>query len=437
MLHLWKLLGEEFMDGQDWESAQKHPISILRRSQQTHHWRCRGWEHLTDRASLEVCEAIRTLEARQRGDEAARIRNWVERELRKDCRPSTQEGGVHSRLAELRALGALLSCSTDFGDLAPSPIPIRRGKGRSADFQISHGREKVFVEVACKQIAEDEAERRDEVREVDGQLQEVVGSKIAEEAERAPGSQIRVQARATWDAGKRRGTKQKRRSHDVTATSVAHTDGTRSTIVMSTMHESPVGDSAGVDTVAKRLAGLKPNAGQIPPGYGGIFWLDLAAPFWNLPLEATSAVELQSLDAGYVSTGVGIWQSFYGRKDSTPLFRDNLAHLGLCSHQLMSFDGRFLTDAGKKWSAAVLRCTNGIAIYENPVAHYPLPFEMLMLLAAMDGYSIAYSFHRLKSSGFSELNHRLQWERDRLQMYVRNSPPFIPKTALGLKCGTD
>jgi hypothetical protein len=123
--------------------------------------------------------------------------------------------------------------------------------------------------------------------------------------------------------------------------------------------------------------------------------MDLSDPDWAMRVNDTRPVDVfhKGLNLG---TTHGIWHSFYGRKGATPMMeRHAIAYDSggkMTTTQL--FDGRFRSDDQRDWSAAVLRCVDGIVIFEHPKPTTMLPMSILRQLIDLDGYSPYASIHR-------------------------------------------
>jgi hypothetical protein len=91
----------------------------------------------------------------------------------------------------------------------------------------------------------------------------------------------------------------------------------------------------------------------------------------------------------------------------------------LFSH-VQLFDGRFrlVDDEARSWSAAVIRCTDGLALFEHPEPLNPLHFRTLRELVALEGYSPTESFHRYSEGDWEGLWQRLEAVETALDFYA-------------------
>jgi hypothetical protein len=86
---------------------------------------------------------------------------------------------------------------------------------------------------------------------------------------------------------------------------------------------------------------------------------------------------------------------------------------------LQKVDGRFRREGeDRTWSAAVIRCTDGLVIFEHPRPLHPLPFRLLRELIALEGYSPTESYHRYAEEDWEGLRQRLENVEAALDFYA-------------------
>ena len=231
-----------------------------------------------------------------------------------------------------------------------------------------------------------------------------------------PGARISAKATTAWmspDGQTER--------HEMTVGAMALPGGKVATLTLAHRTMQPQGrprDEADAHAVARSVSGKKPP-GQVPSGAPGILWMDFCDAEWALQVADTlpAAIEWKGMP---LATTRGVWHAFYGQKGKTPFFIRAAISLGLgdetANVSVQQFDARLRNDAHRCWSAAVLRCLDGVVVFENPNPLVPLPFPVLRELVGLQGYEPELSFHRLDEEDFDGLRGRL--EEKRLRFYI-------------------
>lgn len=308
-------------------------------------------------------------------------------------------------LAELRAFGALLPTIDTLGDgldVAPYTAP-----GKAPDFRIACVPEAVFVEVCCARMNEEERIRLGELDELEARM--TAQGRDAALAALAPdrGASVTASVNAEWESA---GGTRKVERHHVSIHAMRRACGRPLLITTSTRARRPEGapkPEGHCHTVASRLAGKK-VPGQVPPGTAGILWMDLCDPDWSAHVEDVRPAQLEWRGLTMASTR-GIWHAFYGQARRTPMLERSpvsFVHGGRSS-SVQVFDGRFRQDNQRCWSAAVLRCVDGIVIFEHPDPIVRLPFGVLRGLVGFEGYSPDVSIHRFAEDDGDAVKRRL------------------------------
>jgi len=336
---------------------------------------------------------------------------WWTRQLRM---LADDPGNASGRLAEIRALGSMLSNQASIsGGLRPR---INRASGRSADFLVGAD-SSVHVEVCTVRINGDELRRLQDLDHKAESLQAVARAAAEEHLASTTNSEAHATASAEWKSGS------EIRRHQVTATAMRREDGTVATFTLATKVVRPYGapkPEGTSHTVISRLAGRKPS-GQIPPDRPGVLWLDLCDPSWSFSIRNAQPVELFRLGMALASTS-GLWHSFYGRAGITPIFERAAVNIVFGDEEPQwepqAFDGRFRSPQNRAWSAAVLRCTDGVVVFEHPNPIVRLPLSVLREFAALPGYSAETSFHRFDDDDSLELMRRLDDTERRIRFYA-------------------
>jgi hypothetical protein len=333
-------------------------------------------------------------------------RGWWSRLLRK---LASDPGNASGALAEIRALGCLLqSRESPAGGFDVHRMPV---DGRGADFVVCHNGIEVHVEVATLRINDDELERQLDLDEHEEAL--LIQAKAAAEnhLKESGASRCTATATATWNSSKLR-------RHSVEVTAMRNESGEVSAFSFAARLVQPFGPvkmGSTAHTIASRIAGRKP-AGQIPADRPGILWFDLADPSWTFNVNDAHPVKVFPKGTNLASTP-GIWHSFYGVAGKTPVFERSAVALEFGEEhpqwQPQHFNGRFRSAEGRCWSAAVLRCINGLVVFEHPDPTIRLPLPILRQLAALPGYSVEASLHRYGDDDVSDLNVRLE-QSDRM-----------------------
>ena len=292
-----------------------------------------------------------------------------------------------SALAEIRALGAMLPAHGSIsGGLK---VSAHSALGRAADFRVEGLGDDVFIEVCCARLNDTEKGRVEWVNGVEDRTREAARDAAIAELGREVGSTSRATATA----------QRPNTSHrlQVSASATRAPDGGHVVLQMWEQTLRPYGDP-GTDgegqTLARRLSGKKPP-GQIPEGKAGVLWMDLSDPDWNAAVADTLPFEVFNKGLNLANTR-GFWHAFYGRKGVTPFMERHAIgfDFGGSRRDLQLFDGRFRHEEQRCWSVAVLRCTDGVVIFEHPNPSVPLPLTVLRELTDIAGYAPYASIHR-------------------------------------------
>ncbi|MFT3695694.1 MAG: hypothetical protein QM831_21330 [Kofleriaceae bacterium] len=342
-------------------------------------------------------------------------RSWVEQKIGKLT--ASDEADATSRLAELRALGTLLStCDAPMGDLSVAPNPTS-GKKKSPDFLISSS-PPTFIEVCCARWNDGERARQERIDSAEARMLPAPTEQATAAALANPDARITAKASTSWTDPDGRTER-----HEMTVGAMALPAGGVATFTLAHRIMQPQGrpkDEADAHAVARSVSGKKPP-GQVPSGSPGILWMDFCDAEWALhAVDALPAtIEWKGMP---LATTRGVWHAFYGQKGKTRFFTRAAISLGLgaemANASVQQFDARLRNDAHRCWSAAVLRCVDGVVIFENPNPLVPLPFRVLRELVGLEGYKPELSFHRLAEDDFEGLRGRLEDVEKRLQFYI-------------------
>lgn len=369
-----------------------------------------------------------SLEARVTHQALKRIKEWLETTDEVRHQPWVDgkinkltvgdEADAAARLAELRALGTLLSTSESPNeDVAPVPN-VATGKAKSPDFRLTSS-PPTYVEVCCARWNQGEKARQQRIDEAEKAMLAEASEKARAAALAAPGSRITATATTAWTAPD--GATER---HELSVGAVAvGKSGRVSTLSIAYRLVRPQGtpkDESETHALARSISGKKPP-GQVPSGSPGILWMDFCDSDWMLHVADTRPVEVEWKGLPLATTR-GVWHAFYGQKNKTPFFTRAAISLGLGEEMagvsLQQFDARLRNVAHRSWSAAVLRCIDGVVIFENPDPIVPLPFPVLRELVGLEGYSHELSFHRFAEDDFDGLRARLDDVEKRLRFCI-------------------
>jgi hypothetical protein len=293
-------------------------------------------------------------------------------------------------LAEIRALGVALPTDSTIGH--GLRIQPHSASGRASDFRIASETGDVFLEVCCARMNKEEEARLEWIDSVESEMLQLAKNAAVEKLGLNPGATTNATAVLDGkDVGARHG------RHDVSVSAMRRPDGGSLVMAVTTRSKRPYGapgERGDADTLASKLSRKKPP-GQIPGANAGILWMDLADPDWEMSVKDTLPVEVFRKGLNLATTR-GVWHSFYGRADTTPLLERHAVafDFGGTLVKRLSSNGRFRDDEQRCWSAAVLRCTNGIVIFEHPDPEVLLPMPILRELTDLDGYAPYASIHR-------------------------------------------
>lgn len=375
-----------------------HPVALLLANITDH--RPATTIRETELALSQVCRWLDT-------PVGSKHRGWYQSKLKALAKDTSNAAGA---LGEIRAFGTLLSTFGELTHLQVSPNPTVKN-ARSADFAF-HDNESTRVEVCTLRTNDDELLRQEQLREVEAQLTREARAAAEEALPVDVGASKEARANGVW-----RSPKGEIQRHSVSAKAVRHQDG-RAIVVSTGLHDIiPQGPDKGgpTHTVASRVAARK-GSGQVPNGVASVLWMDCCDQTWPLTLSRTSPVEVFWKGMMLAST-FGVWHAFYGEKGSTPMMERSPVGLPLgplSSASMQQFDGRFYGDQGDCWSLAVLKCTDGLALFENPNARKPVPFVVLRGLCGLRGYAPHYSFHRYAEDGMAQLHKQVELVQDQL-----------------------
>lgn len=319
-------------------------------------------------------------------------------------------------LAEMRAFGALLPTPDTIGD----GLDVRpySAKGKAPDFRIGHDDDAVFVEVCCARMNDDERDRLEDLDAREASMSAKARDAAVEALGTEPGSTVRAIANAEWDSET---ANPKLQRHQVTVDAIRQDNGrplfltTSVRVIRPHGAPKPEGDT---HTIASRLAGKK-IPGQVPSGKAGILWMDLCDPDWAMSVDNTRPAELMWKGLSLATTR-GIWHAFYGEKDKTPMMERSAISFadGGHSSSRQVFDGRFRTAEQRCWSIAVLRCTDGIVLFEHPNPEVRIPFSILRELVGIEGYAPDMSIHRFAEDEHDGVSRRLEDVERMLAFYA-------------------
>lgn len=322
-------------------------------------------------------------------------------------------------LAEIRAMGVLLSTdATPTGGLGVFPIPENRSK--SPDFRVSAGSSDAYVEVCCPDLAADARRLAEARKEITTHLSDLGTEDALRRLQSSEASRVSLRCSAAKDVIVAGVPKRVRQAVDVVA--LRRDDGTTASFTLSHAMEPPYGvakKEGAIHTIASCLAGKK-GPEQIPKGAPGILWMDLCDGPWAMSVADCAPASRFWLGLALAST-FGIWHSFYGRREITMMFERAPVGFAMGDHASVTrqlFDGRFRIEDGRRWSAAVLLCSDGLVLYEHPMPEVPLPFDVVRELVALQLFDVHRSFHRFAEDDFDGLQRRLDDVERQLEFYA-------------------
>lgn len=384
------------------EQGDSHPVSHLFLSP----------DSTTTGLTARACSAIlRWLE--HPGMDARKT--WWQEKLDKLGRSDAEDAAA--TLAEFRALGAMLGTGgSPRGGICPEPILEDKAK-KTPDFKTCKEYE-VYVEVCCARMNSDERTRQADIDKIDADLIEQGKAAALRALEESQDDIAQIAATAAW---KREDGEQQR--HEVNISAMRQPSGRPAVLTMSTRIVRPAGKpkaEGDIHTIASRLAGKKAG-GQAPDGSACVLWMDLCDADWNVDLMRTRPAMLEWKEFPLATTP-GIWHAFYGQKDQTLMMERAAPSLGFgrkhANAQVQRFDGRLRHEQGRCWSAAILQCVDGIAVFESPNPKVWLPFSVLREFIGLRGYSPEASFHRFSEDDQEGLSRRLEDVERQLQFYA-------------------
>lgn len=372
--------------------------------------------------SAEACathQALRRIKDWLERAEGEAHQSWVDDKIHRFT--ASDEAEAASRLAELRALGTLLSTSGSPKDeLAPlMPEPNRAsGKVRSPDLRLTSS-PMTYIEVCCPRWNDEERARQGRIDEAEKLMLADATEKARAGALADAGKRVVAKATAAWPAPD--GSTER---HEISVGAVALVDSGQ-VVSFSSAHrfirpQGPPRDESESHALARRISSKKPP-GQIPSGSPGILWMDFCDSDWALRVADTRPVEVEWKELPLATTR-GVWHAFYGQRNKSPFFTRAAISLGLGDEMagvfVQQFDARLRNALHRSWSAAVLRCTDGVVVFESPDPLVPLPFSVLRELVGLEGYSPEMSFHRFAEADFDGLRARLDDVEKRLRFCI-------------------
>lgn len=352
----------------------------------------------------EACRRIGAWRTTRAGAEGAAWWRGMASRLASDPR---EAGGA---LAEIRAFGTMLAAD-DNGRPELGPCPIPRESGPTPDFSLS-AFTNVFVEVCAVQPHASETVNQERTAEIDAELTRIASEAAVETLDGSPSSdRVRVKATSPVVVRDRDGLPSlTQREVEATRTRVGQHAFTLSMSLRESHPAGPTKDGSSAHTMASSIAGRKKSTNQIPNNAVGVLWMDFLGSGWVVPVAQCAPIDFWYHGQGFARTP-GLWHAFYGNV-GTPMFGMAPVALGLAlryHHEgvLQRFPGRFMDPSQRKWGAAVLRCTDGLVVFENPDPETPLPMPLLRQMTALPGYRPEFSLHRWDAKGSSSLNARL------------------------------
>lgn len=370
--------------------------------------------------ALETDRCLRAIESWTKTEDAAPLLSWLNGKKGELGKDAINASGA---LAELRAFGTLLSTLYAITYVPVRPVPA--SKDRSPDFALRDN--ETYVEVCCLRHNDQEAFRVGERERLEPRLIERSREAAQQVLAQHPNHSVRVDVRTTLESGE---------YVDVSTSADLLPNGRVLTLAVSIFEPRPEGPEkkeGRIHTIASRIGGKK-RAGQIPEGKPGVLWMDCCDPSWALSKREADPVNVMWQGMNLATT-YGLWHAFYGRMGEAVMMAAGPVGLelgekfGHASHQ--QFPGRFLTEEGRAWSAAVLKFRDGLVIFENPYANVPLPFSILRGITALRGYCPLRSLHRY-ANDFEGLRLRVKQTEDMLRyMAFGNSAKRAPMPDTG------
>lgn len=364
-------------------------------------------------------QALRRIKAWLETADGNAHQSWVHSKIHKLV--GGDEAEATSILAELRALGTLLStsgCPKDERAPLVAEPNSPTGKGKSPDFRLT-SLPPTYIEVCCARWNDGERARQQRIDDAEKAMLAEASEKARAAALAAPTSHVTARATSAWSAPD--GSTER---HELSVSAVALSP--EQVITMSLTHRGvqpqgrPKKNETESHALASRVSGKKPP-GQVPSGSPGVLWMDFCDSEWALTVADTRPVELEWKQLPLATTR-GVWHAFYGQRNKTPFFTRAAISLGLGEERahvfIQQFDARLRNTEHRCWSAAVLRCIDGVVIFENPDPLVPLPFPVLRELVGLEGYSPEMSFHRFAEGDFDGLRARLDDVEKRLRFCI-------------------
>lgn len=264
--------------------------------------------------------AVAAMHSTERAVRSVRLRNdegltrWLTAQLDAAC-DDKNFTGASSRLAELRAVGDLLTAGFDVA-------PVARQKDKpTPDFKVVASEVEVCVEVHAKQMNGREAAKVEEFLKGQGG---VVG--------RRSGNVVF-------------------REHDVSPAGALK-----------------AGENVGLN-VASKFADIKRGAHQAASGVPTILWLDLHDEDW-WPAKLANLEPVVSSRGAFWS--VGFWHAVYGGK-GIPVFENQIVWpRPLERVPAMQHEGLFKNAVGK-WSGVLWSMSDGSTFFEDPESEAATP----------------------------------------------------------------
>ena len=268
---------------------------------------------------------------------------WLKKALLECCGIETakDESQQLSLLAEIDAFLQLCFC---FGNEAVEQVPENGGKnGKTPDFSVS---DDLYVEVYCP---DESADHKESVSELNKQL----------------------------DSSKR--------------VSVA------TVISRPITGNKPLAKKFSANQTIARLISDKRAKDQSLDGKANILWLNLSNKL-DLCVLSTFPVRSASKDGENTIGSIGLWHGFYGKKgDSVFGFEGHTLRLNNYSSTYEQRDYNGLFRERTSLSAAIIQCSDGVVIFQNPWAAKQLVVSQFAKLFKINQFRPEYSWVSLSA----------------------------------------
>jgi hypothetical protein len=141
--------------------------------------------------------------------------------------------------------------------------------------------------------------------------------------------------------------------------------------------------------VISRVCGAKGEEKQFPADRPSLLWIDFRS-FGAWP-EALKLEQCTPLISGHKGlTSGALWYAFYGWKDA-PIFEEDFPLRERVVR--MGHDGRFRLQGEKKskLSGSILALSEGLVLFENPLANHPLPDRSRRFAERLPWFNLGHS----------------------------------------------